>query len=236
MLNMFQKLLGENGKDKEIVRRWLTRRHKSPRTYRVKWKNGRVEQRTIDNHSNHEDITIKALDELKAAGFRYGKRARKWLIYGSQYPDEIKPEHKKYERGEKIDEKRVWKEIQIKNAVNLFHAYHILKNKPKIWAQVHRLRNLALKELKKGYEEHALRLLGFSLHTIQDYYAHFRPISDPTVIESDPKNKIGYLLHDDPKLHKKSVTAWNNAIKKTKIQLKTFYAGLNPSLKRMIAK
>jgi hypothetical protein len=93
------------------------------------------------------------------------------------------------------------------------------------------LRDRALGNFRAGHHDHALRLLGISLHTIQDFYSHRYPLAERDRPSSARCSGVAepsctgpmHILEDDPAL---GLGRWAAAWQRTREQLELFHDGL----------
>lgn len=104
----------------------------------------------------------------------------------------------------------------------------------------------AVTNFNNGHHDHALRLLGISLHTIQDFYSHKVPLCDQVAVESTRSSRVlsatdlrvlglreggqenVSILEDDPSLDPRRCL---NARLRTAEQLRMFVQRLQPAKK-----
>jgi hypothetical protein len=91
----------------------------------------------------------------------------------------------------------------------------------------------AVAHFNRGYREHALKLLGISLHTIEDLYSHSVDIYDPRYHPTAELRQYAaslspavpvYLMEDDPKI---APARWLNARHRSAEQLRAFKTRVN---------
>jgi hypothetical protein len=141
------------------------------------------------NGNTHEEITEQAIAEINKDYTKYNNKAINILLYWVAELDRWKTNPK----GQTLDDlaKRFPELINVKSkaegipqAVGLLHAYKGA-NPEEIGFRgltltgegvAGTLLNEAVYNYKKGHRSHGLRLLGISLHTIQDFFAHNYPL------------------------------------------------------------
>jgi len=85
--------------------------------------------------------------------------------------------------------------------------------------------------------DHALRLLGISLHAVQDFFSHKVPILDDHRVDlreslTGPDNGPMTILEDDPTVD--SRRRWNQALLRTKDQIYNFRQALSPASRQLL--
>ena len=202
--------------------------------------------------STHEEITVKALEKFQHL---FGSNARYALLWFCAEVDAWKSQHpsgypnKDFSVLEKI---LVQKGEYATCIVPKLHAYitHSDRDPKSSKAIQHTLQagdigidgvrinrdgggvvngllRAAMDNFRNGYTAHAWRLLGVSLHVIQDFYAHNVPIGNDLRTQAHKefaKKESGDLnksiMEDDPDVDRR--LRWNNAIICTVNQLQLF--------------
>ncbi len=237
--------LEEDNEPTVRIHGWFSRRlnkgENPPYTLNDKTEHIRVGLDSLGN--THEDITEQAIDEINRRDTKYGAAAKSPLLWWvgeldrwkTDRPQSLDDLARRESRQGRQDFPELAKIISISGgvtqAVSRLHAYKGaqaadigFRGEALGGGVIGTLLNEATRNFKAGYQAHGLRLLGISLHTIQDYYAHNVPLRDSqgrdlrSVQVGGDANNIK-VLEDDPNLDR---TRWNRARYQTIQQLQRF--------------
>lgn len=194
---------------------WQTRAARVPvegRTYSLRGQT----QIIPSSGTRHEDLTEAVIEAVNSHGTVFGERARNILVYWVGQVDLMKT------RPEELRLLRNFPEIarfysqlpesrRGSSVVPLLHSYGGVRSEdigiqlPVQADERHpgtltgsgilgTLLHDAVRNFNDGHYAHALRMIGISLHTIQDFYSHHTPlqerdeaVGDHSVLEDDPR-------------------------------------------------
>ena len=182
--------------------------------------------------TNHEDLTAEALK-----GTKYGQGAKDIIIKWSAELDEWKGPKlqqlgEKYKVLEKIGPTKPKPPETKSKAEKILHAFGEIKPEQVGYARrgsksrltgkgaIGTLFDEAIRNFDNGYLERGLTLLGISLHTVQDYYAHNvrLPYGNKDLRDFSKKP---WVLEDDPDVDSRQ--RWREALERTREIITNFY-------------
>jgi hypothetical protein len=234
-----------------LIQRWFTRdKTDAERQYVL---DGRARRIGLTG-TNHEDITEGVLGEPTRRR-RFGAHASRILLHWVAAIDRSKGREMLTLATTRFPELRALGSVVAEgggaSAVEgLVHAYAgvaerdvgIVRSSEHPLGQlqggaVERLLDAAVRNFEAGYREHALRLLGISLHTVQDFYAHNYPLAERSrAREAEGAGRVDpgpvHVLEDDPAL---GPDRWGAAWQRTREQLDRFYDRLSPAARTHLA-
>ena len=202
--------------------------------------------------NTHEEITEQALAEINRGEVKYSTEghnsARSILLWWAAEPDRWKTNSPSGDlsalsRRESMPGRPDFPELTriirtsrgVAQAESRLHAYRGTQPSDIGFGSealgggvIGTLLNEAKRNWNAGFQAHSLRLLGISLHAIQDYYAHNVPLRDNQGRDMRSPQVGGgrdniQVLEDDPNLDR---TRWNRARSHTILQLQRFYDGI----------
>lgn len=202
----------------------------------------------------HEDLTERLVQVINLHQIVYGERARRIIRYwvaeidrAKGHPEQILrsfPEIAQYY--DRIAESRRRRNAEVYSVESLLHSYggvpaedigvHFPGTETSNTGSltgggiIGELLRQAARNFNDGQLEHALRLLGISLHTIQDFYSHHTPLA-----ERDAAIRRGEefsVLEDDPSL---GPWRWQAAKGRTREALDLFYQQLSAGSRTVLA-
>jgi hypothetical protein len=240
------------------VQRWYTRdKTDMERRYVL---NGRPSAIARTN-TNHEDLTELSLDSLTARGVRFGADAREILVYWVAEVDRWKDARlsilaRSFGELRALGSVRSTRPGQPSTVEQLLHAHGgASESDIGIVTAADKLGQLTgsgaigalLDSAARAFatpsgKRHAIRLLGISLHALQDFYAHHFPLKERDLANgaqgctsrssSHCSHGPAFILEDDPAL---GPERWSAAKRRTVDQLERFWSRLSAADRYLLA-
>ena len=195
----------------------------------------------------HEDLAEGVMQTINSRFTTFGDRAREMIVYWVAELDRIKgrpqevirrfPEIAQFH--ERISEARRRRNQAVYDLESLLHSYGGVPSED-IGIQfpgqgneantgsltgggiIGELLQQAIRNFNNRYSEHALRLLGISLHTVQDFYSHHTPLAERE--EAVRQHRDYSVLEDDPSV---GPWRWDAARERSTEVLRLFYQQLS---------